>query len=78
MIFILPSLALRLTLNEVIKKEKEILSEINENYEKHIHQRLIDLLELDHGNSGYYRLNSLIETVIKKVEFADRFNFETV
>ncbi len=68
-----------LELNEVIKEQKEILDEIDErNSEKHRQEWLVDLLEIGHGNSRYYKLNQAIETVIKKVEFVDRFNFETV
>lgn len=39
---------------------------------------LIKRLECSYDNWGEYRLNNLVETVIKKVEFADKFNFETV
>ena len=68
-----------LELNEVIKEQKEILDEIDErNSEKHRQEWLVNLLEIGHGNSRYYKLNQAIETVIKKVEFADKFNFEIV
>jgi len=40
-------------------------------------QRLIRYLESEYGGSGEYRLNEAIETVIQKVEFTDKFNFET-
>ena len=39
---------------------------------------LIGRLEYGYDSWGDYRLNNLIETVIKKIEFADKFNFETV
>lgn len=39
---------------------------------------LIKILEHGYDNWGEYKLNNLIETVIKKIEFADKFNFETV
>lgn len=40
-------------------------------------QRLIRYLESEYGGFGEYRLNEAIETVIQKVEFTDKFNFET-
>lgn len=39
---------------------------------------LIKRLEHTYDDWGDYKLNNLIETVIKKIEFADKFNFETV
>lgn len=39
---------------------------------------LIKRLENRYDSWGEYRLNNLIDTVIKKIEFADKFNFETV
>ncbi len=39
---------------------------------------LIKKLEHGYDSWGEYRLNNLIDTVIKKIEFADKFNFETV
>ena len=39
-------------------------------------QKLLRYLESAYGDFGEYRLNEAIETVIKKVEFADKFNFE--
>jgi hypothetical protein len=39
---------------------------------------LIKRLEHAYDDCGEYRLNNLIDTVIKKIEFADKFNFETV
>ena len=41
-------------------------------------EHLIKRLEFGYDSWGDYRLNDLIETVIKKIEFADKFNFETV
>ncbi len=39
---------------------------------------LIKKLEHGYDDWGEYRLNNLIDTVIKKIEFTDKFNFETV
>lgn len=39
---------------------------------------LIKRLEQGYDNWGEYRLNNLVDTVIKKIEFSDKFNFETV
>ena len=39
---------------------------------------LIKRLEHGYDSWGEYRLNNLIDTVIKKIEFADKFNFDTV
>lgn len=68
-----------LELNGVIKRQKEILDEIDErSSERYKQEWLVNLLEIGDGNSTYYKLNQAIETVIKKVEFVDKFNFETV
>ena len=66
-------------LNKIIEEQKEILNGIpEENEENHKQYCLVRLLEIGHGNNGYYKLNQVIETVIKKVEFVDKFNFDTV
>ncbi len=41
-------------------------------------EKLISILREDYGNQREIRLNNLVDTVIKKIEFADKFNFETV
>ena len=41
-------------------------------------ERLISILSRDYGNQREIRLNNLVDTVIKKIEFADKFNFDTV
>ena len=40
--------------------------------------RYIQLLKHDYGSWGDYKLNKLVDTVIKKIEFVDKFNLETV
>lgn len=65
---------------ENIQSEMEILKQNNSSYnfsnlqKKYSSQKhLIGLL--DNGVGGFIRLNKAIETVIKKVEFSDKFNF---
>jgi hypothetical protein len=41
-------------------------------------EKLISILREDYGDQREIRLNTLVDTVIKKIEFADKFNFETV
>jgi len=41
-------------------------------------EKLISILREDYGNQREIRLNNLVDTVIKKIEFADKFNFDTV
>ncbi len=60
-------------LNQVISKQKTILNQITDETLHKEQSWLINLLENDYG---YYMLNNVIDTVIKKVEFVDSFNFE--
>ena len=58
----------------------ELLSRVKYDKKRKEVQRLEHLIKrLEHGYDdwGEYRLNNLIDTVIKKIEFADKFNFET-
>jgi hypothetical protein len=50
----------------------------SENYKYERLKKLISILREDYGNQREIRLNNLVDTVIKKIEFADKFNFETV
>lgn len=66
---------------DIIKNQKEVLLTIENQSstvtpEKDEQKRLIELLEYTYGNRHNYKLNNVIETVIHKVEFADKFNFE--
>lgn len=64
----------------IIKEQKTLLTTMQSgDLEAEItkQQRLIRYLESEYGNFGGYRLNEAIETVIQKVEFTDKFNFET-
>lgn len=68
---------------DIIKYQKEVvLLAIEENQfstvspERDEQKRLIELLEYPYGYRHNYKLNNVIETVIHKVEFADKFNFE--
>lgn len=62
-------------MNQVIDEQKSILSSIIDESELRMQSRLINVLELGYGNFRDYKLNRVIETVIKKVEFTDKFNF---
>lgn len=64
---------------DIIKHQKEVLLKIENQSstftpEKDEQMRLVELLE--YGYRHNYKLNNVIETVIQKVEFADKFNFE--
>lgn len=64
-------------LNQVITEQKQILEKITSDEIKQREQSwLINLLGHEYGNFGDYGLNQAIETVIKKIEFLDNFNFE--
>ena len=68
-----------LELSEVVNKEKNFLDAMYlDSSETYTQEWLVNLLEMGHGSSKYYKLNQVIETVIKKIEFADKFNFETI
>ena len=56
----------------------EIEKEKDETDKKNRLEYLIKKLQHGYDDYGEYKLNNLIETVIKKIEFADKFNFETV
>ncbi len=67
----------------IIKNKKD---ELNKNIDNASEQQsLINLLSIDYSTARYglnimggYGLNHVINTVIKKVEFLDKFNFDTV
>lgn len=66
---------------DIIKHQKEVLLKIENQSstvtpEKDEQMRLVELLEYGYGYRHNYKLNNVIETVIQKVEFADKFNFE--
>lgn len=67
-----------LELKRIIENEEKIYKEIVKNEEKYKQECLIALLIIGHGDTSDYKLNQVIETVIKKIEFADKFNFDTV
>lgn len=56
-------------LKQIIEKEKGKIT-------NSVPNRLINFLEYEHGSFRDYMLNNVVNTVIKKVEFADNFNFE--
>jgi hypothetical protein len=64
-------------LDRIIEEENEILNKIPENNQNKRHEKsyLIELLNGTFNNSHSYRLNEAIKTVVRKVEFSDKFNF---
>lgn len=58
------------------KNNQTIYVAEDDKYKKLAHS--IKILNTNFNDWGDYRLNNLIDTVIKKIEFADKFNFETV
>lgn len=65
-------------LNKTITEQKNILSTLVDESEKREQSWLIGMLEHDPSNFREYRLNKAIKTVIDKIEFVNRFNFESV
>lgn len=65
-------------LQTIIKEQQEILDKIqDQSGEEYQDQEwLVTLLGHKYGQWNDYKLNKLIETSIKKVEFLDKFNFE--
>lgn len=62
--------------SQIINEQKTILNSITDK-EQHSEQSwLIVTLEHGFGNFRDYMLNNAIDTVIKKIEFVDSFNFE--
>lgn len=64
--------------NKTITQQKNILSNLVNESENREQSWLINTLEHDPSNFREYRLNKAIKTVIDKIEFVDRFNFESV
>lgn len=63
-------------MNEVIKEQKEKLQSLPEE-ERANHEWMIHILGSGE-NHGIYRLNKAIDTVIKKITFMDKFNFDGI
>lgn len=64
--------------NELITKESNKLLDIQDKSSYHYlkQNHIVKLLKIDYGEWGDYRLNKLIGTVIKKIEFIDRFSID--
>ena len=58
------------------KNNQTIYVAEDDKYKKLAHS--IKILNTNFNDWGDYRLNNLIDNVIKKIEFTDKFNFETV
>lgn len=65
-------------LQKVIQTETETLEGISDksSFEYSQQEWLVTLLKRDYAGRGAYRLNNLIDTAIKKIEFVDKFNFD--
>lgn len=60
----------------VLQEQLKILNEMEDNSEKYRQEWLTNLLEYGYGQFKQYKLNQAVDTVIKKIEFLDNFNFE--
>ena len=67
-------------LNSIISKEENKLEMMKDDNSNSIYDDeqiwLVDLLTTTYGEWRGFRLNKLIDSAIKKIEFVDRFNFE--
>lgn len=63
-------------LYNILQEQLKILNEIEDNSAKYRQEWLTNLLEYGYGQFKQYKLNQAVETVIKKIEFLDSFNFE--
>ncbi|HUH43070.1 MAG TPA: P-loop NTPase fold protein [Sulfurimonas sp.] len=61
----------------LINQQEEISSGMPDGEEKSQHTWLINTLRFSEKR-GMYRLNKAVETVIKKIEFVDKFNFDGI
>jgi hypothetical protein len=62
-------------IKEAIRREKEVLVGIENSNPRYYEQsRLVTFLNI--GQDGYYCLNELIDVVIKKIEFVEKFSFD--
>lgn len=60
----------------VLQVQLEILNEMKDDSEKYRQEWLTNILEFGYGQFKQYKLNQSVDTVIKKIEFLDSFNFE--
>lgn len=67
-------------LQQVIQQETKKLEEISEKSSIQYSQQdwLVKLLNHTYGEWGDYKLNKLVNTAIKKIEFADKFSFDGI
>ncbi len=63
-------------LYNILQEQLKILNEMEDNSEKYRQEWLTNLLEYGYGQFKQYKLNQAVDTVIKKIEFLDSFNFE--
>lgn len=64
-------------MNLAIKQQNEILNAMSDGEEKSQHRWLVNIIN-NAENHRIYRLNKAVETVIKKIEFVDKFNFDGI
>ena len=67
-------------LQQVIQQETEKLEGISDKSSIQYSQQdwLVKLLNHTYGEWGDYRLNKLVDTAIKKIEFVDKFSFDGI
>jgi predicted KAP-like P-loop ATPase len=64
-------------MNSEINQQTEILQILSDEKEKSQQTWLVNILRNSEG-FGAYRLNKAVDTVIKKIEFLDKFNFDGI
>lgn len=65
-------------MNLEIKKQSDILNTLENGTEIYKEQNQLVRIITNGENHGIYRLNKAVDTVIKKIDFVDKFNFDGI